>query len=77
MAVANGVTEKLRNNRILTVSVATDPCFGGTSASVLYATDIQLAEQGSRHGFAGPAVIANAIYSGNLNELDRTAPRGF
>lgn len=40
MAVANGVTEKLRRNGILTVSIAADPCFGGTSASVLYATDI-------------------------------------
>ncbi|MEV7213535.1 acetyl-CoA carboxylase carboxyl transferase subunit alpha [Kitasatospora cineracea] len=42
---------------VLTVSVITDPTYGGVAASFATLADVILAEPGARMGFAGPRVI--------------------
>jgi acetyl-CoA carboxylase carboxyl transferase beta subunit/acetyl-CoA carboxylase carboxyl transferase alpha subunit len=46
---------------ILTVSLITDPTYGGVAASFATLTDIVIAEPGARLGFAGPRVIEQTI----------------
>lgn len=46
---------------ILTVSVITDPVFGGVAASFATLCDVIVAEPGARMGFAGPRVIQRTI----------------
>ncbi|MEV5755115.1 acetyl-CoA carboxylase carboxyl transferase subunit alpha [Actinoallomurus sp. NPDC052308] len=46
---------------ILTISVITDPTYGGVAASFATQTDVILAERGARLGFAGPRVIMQTI----------------
>ncbi len=54
---------------VLTVSVITDPTFGGVAASFATLADVIIAEPGARMGFAGPRVIAQTI--------GQTLPEGF
>ncbi|SBT42856.1 acetyl-CoA carboxylase, carboxyltransferase subunit beta [Micromonospora auratinigra] len=54
---------------VLTVSLVTDPTFGGTAASFATLTDVIMAEPGARLGFAGPRVIEQTIR--------RPLPAGF
>jgi acetyl-CoA carboxylase carboxyl transferase subunit beta len=54
---------------ILTISLITDPTYGGVAASFATLPDIILAEPGARLGFAGPRVIAQTIR--------QTLPPGF
>ncbi|MFF5211987.1 acetyl-CoA carboxylase carboxyltransferase subunit alpha [Streptosporangium sp. NPDC000396] len=54
---------------VLTVSVVTDPTFGGVAASFATLADVILIEPGARMGFAGPRVIQQTI----REEL----PKGF
>ncbi|MBV9164006.1 MAG: acetyl-CoA carboxylase carboxyltransferase subunit alpha [Pseudonocardiales bacterium] len=42
---------------VLTISVLTDPTYGGVAASFATLPDIILAEEGARTGFAGPRVV--------------------
>ncbi len=53
---AQAMTE-LDEAGILTVSVITDPTYGGVAASFATLADVILAEPGARMGFAGPRVI--------------------
>jgi acetyl-CoA carboxylase carboxyl transferase alpha subunit/acetyl-CoA carboxylase carboxyl transferase beta subunit len=46
---------------VLTVSLVTDPTFGGVAASFATACDVIIAEPGARLGFAGPRVIEQTI----------------
>ncbi|GAA1772233.1 acetyl-CoA carboxylase carboxyl transferase subunit alpha [Streptomonospora arabica] len=46
---------------VLTVSLVTDPTYGGVAASYATACDVVLAEPGARMGFAGPRVIEQTI----------------
>lgn len=46
---------------ILTISVLTDPTYGGVAASFASLGDVILAEPGARVGFAGPRVIRETI----------------
>ena len=46
---------------ILTVSLITDPTFGGVAASYATLCDVLIAEPGARLGFAGPRVIEQTI----------------
>ncbi|WP_039820060.1 acetyl-CoA carboxylase carboxyl transferase subunit [Nocardiopsis halophila] len=46
---------------ILTVSLVSDPTYGGVAASFATACDVILSEPGARLGFAGPRVIAQTI----------------
>ncbi|MEX5634288.1 acetyl-CoA carboxylase carboxyl transferase subunit alpha [Parafrankia sp. FMc2] len=54
---------------ILTVSLITDPTFGGVAASFATLTDVIIAEPGARLGFAGARVIEQTIRE--------TLPPGF
>ncbi|WP_026311004.1 acetyl-CoA carboxylase carboxyl transferase subunit [Parafrankia elaeagni] len=54
---------------ILTVSLITDPTFGGVAASFATLTDVIVAEPGARLGFAGARVIEQTIRE--------TLPPGF
>lgn len=54
---------------VLTVSLITDPTFGGVAASFATACDVIIAEPGARLGFAGPRVIEQTI--------KRELPAGF
>lgn len=54
---------------LLTVSLITDPTFGGVAASFATACDVIIAEPGARLGFAGPRVIKQTI--------GRDLPAGF
>ncbi|MGW9349610.1 acetyl-CoA carboxylase carboxyltransferase subunit alpha [Nocardiopsis flavescens] len=54
---------------VLTVSLVTDPTFGGVAASFATLADVIVAEPGARMGFAGPRVIAQT--------LGRELPEGF
>jgi acetyl-CoA carboxylase carboxyl transferase subunit beta len=46
---------------LLTITVVTDPTYGGVAASYATQTDIIIAEPGAHLGFAGPRVIENTI----------------
>jgi acetyl-CoA carboxylase carboxyl transferase beta subunit/acetyl-CoA carboxylase carboxyl transferase alpha subunit len=54
---------------ILTVSLITDPTYGGVAASFGTLADVLLAEPGARIGFAGPRVIRQTI--------NQELPEGF
>jgi len=43
------------------ISLLTDPCFGGVTASYATQADVILAEPGAKIGFAGPRVIEQTI----------------
>jgi acetyl-CoA carboxylase carboxyl transferase subunit beta len=57
MATVSQAVAGLREAGLLTVSVVTDPTYGGVAASFATNTDVVLAESGARLGFAGPRVI--------------------
>jgi acetyl-CoA carboxylase carboxyl transferase alpha subunit len=46
---------------IMTISLITDPTYGGVAASFATLSDIMLCEPGARLGFAGPRVIEQTI----------------
>ncbi|WP_433261201.1 acetyl-CoA carboxylase, carboxyltransferase subunit beta [Actinosynnema sp. CS-041913] len=46
---------------LLTVTLVTDPTFGGVAASFATLSDVIIAEPGARMGFAGPRVIRQTI----------------
>ncbi len=45
------------------ITVYTDPCYGGVTASFSSQADFIIAEQGARIGFAGPRVIENTTHA--------------
>ncbi|MFB9237809.1 acetyl-CoA carboxylase, carboxyltransferase subunit beta [Plantactinospora siamensis] len=53
--------DALRTAGLLTVSVITDPTYGGVAASFATAADVVVAESGARMGFAGPRVIRQTL----------------
>jgi len=61
MATVSQAIAALREAGLLTLSLVTDPTYGGVAASFATCTDIVLAESGSRLGFAGPRVIRQTI----------------
>ncbi|WP_282786318.1 acetyl-CoA carboxylase, carboxyltransferase subunit beta, partial [Nocardia sp. CC201C] len=69
MAKTSVALRRLDEAGILTVSVITDPTYGGVAASFATSTDIIIAEPGARLGFAGPRVIRQTI--------GETLPPGF
>lgn len=46
---------------VLSMTLVTDPTYGGVAASFATLTDVLIAEPGARMGFAGPRVIAETI----------------
>jgi acetyl-CoA carboxylase carboxyl transferase subunit beta len=69
MATVSQAIAALREAGLLTVSVLTDPTYGGVAASFATNTDVVLAESGARMGFAGPRVIRQVT--------GRALPEGF
>ncbi|MEU3457040.1 acetyl-CoA carboxylase carboxyltransferase subunit alpha [Micromonospora sp. NPDC006766] len=69
MATVSQAIAGLREAGLLTVSVITDPTYGGVAASFATNTDVVLAEAGARMGFAGPRVIRQVTGA--------TLPEGF
>ncbi|GIJ76876.1 acetyl-CoA carboxylase carboxyl transferase subunit beta [Micromonospora phaseoli] len=72
MATVSQAIAALREAGLLTVSVLTDPTYGGVAASFATNTDLVLAESGARMGFAGPRVIRQ-VTGRNLPEGFQTA----
>ncbi|MFJ6194586.1 acetyl-CoA carboxylase carboxyl transferase subunit alpha [Micromonospora sp. NPDC092111] len=69
LATVSQAVAGLREAGLLTVSVVTDPTYGGVAASFATNTDLVLAESGARMGFAGPRVIRQVT--------GRHLPEGF
>ncbi|MFC3502691.1 acetyl-CoA carboxylase carboxyltransferase subunit alpha [Micromonospora krabiensis] len=69
MATVSQAVAALREAGLLTVSVLTDPTYGGVAASFATNTDVVVAESGARMGFAGPRVIRQVT--------GRALPDGF
>ncbi len=69
MAKTSQALGQLDEAGILTLSLISDPTFGGVAASYATLTDVIVAEPGARLGFAGPRVIQQTIR--------QTLPPGF
>lgn len=69
MARTSARMAELDEAGLLTISVLTDPTYGGVAASFASLADILLIEPGARFGFAGPRVIEQTI--------GRALPPGF
>lgn len=61
MAKTSAVIERLKLQGTPYISVMTDPVYGGVSASLALLGDLNIAEPGSRAGFAGPSIIEQTI----------------
>lgn len=61
MAKTSCAVSKLNENKLLYITVLTEPTFGGVTASFGTLGDIIIAEQGARIGFAGRRVIEQTI----------------
>lgn len=61
MAKTTGALRRLSAARLPHLSLLTDPCYGGVTASYATVADIVLAEPGARIGFAGQRVIEQTI----------------
>jgi acetyl-CoA carboxylase carboxyl transferase subunit beta len=69
MAKTSNAMAALDEAGLLTVTLVTDPTFGGVAASFATLSDLIVAEPGARMGFAGPRVIEQTIR--------RRLPAGF
>lgn len=69
MAKTSQALRRLDEAGVLTLSLITDPTYGGVAASFATLCDVIVAEPGARLGFAGPRVIAQTI--------GETLPEGF
>lgn len=61
MAKTSNAMAELDEAGLLTVTLVTDPTYGGVAASFATLSDVILAEPGARMGFAGPRVIEQTI----------------
>jgi acetyl-CoA carboxylase carboxyl transferase beta subunit/acetyl-CoA carboxylase carboxyl transferase alpha subunit len=61
MAKTSQALGQLDQAGVLTISLITDPTYGGVAASFATLSDIIIAEPGARLGFAGPRVIKQTI----------------
>lgn len=61
MAMTCQALRDLDDAGILTISIVTDPTYGGVAASFATACDVVIGEPGARLGFAGPRVIEQTI----------------
>jgi acetyl-CoA carboxylase carboxyl transferase subunit beta len=69
MAKTSAAIVRLREAAVPYISVLTDPCTGGVSASFAAQGEVTIAEPGALIGFAGPRVIESTIKT--------TLPEGF
>ncbi|MBE8215923.1 MAG: acetyl-CoA carboxylase carboxyltransferase subunit beta [Endozoicomonadaceae bacterium] len=61
MARTSAAVEKMKQQGIPFISVLTDPCYGGVTASYAMLGDINIAEPKASIGFAGPRVIEQTV----------------
>ncbi len=61
MAKTAGAVAKLDRQRLLYISILTNPTTGGVTASFASLGDVVIAEPGALIGFAGPRVIQQTI----------------
>ncbi|HVV22884.1 MAG TPA: acetyl-CoA carboxylase, carboxyltransferase subunit beta [Pseudonocardiaceae bacterium] len=61
MAKTSAALSRLDDAGVLTLSLITDPTYGGVAASFATLTDVLIAEPGARLGFAGRRVIEQTI----------------
>ncbi|MBQ1124562.1 acetyl-CoA carboxylase carboxyl transferase subunit alpha [Streptomyces sp. B15] len=61
MAKTSNALAELDEAGLLTVTLVTDPTYGGVAASFATLSDVVVAEPGARMGFAGPRVIEQTI----------------
>ncbi|MFI5495805.1 acetyl-CoA carboxylase, carboxyltransferase subunit beta [Actinoplanes sp. NPDC051859] len=61
MAKTSNAFAALDEAGLLTITVVTDPTYGGVAASFATLSDVVIAEPGARMGFAGPRVIQQTI----------------
>lgn len=61
MAKTSAVIQRMRGLGLPYISVMTDPCFGGVSASLALLGDLNIAEPNALIGFAGPRVIEQTV----------------
>jgi acetyl-CoA carboxylase carboxyl transferase subunit beta len=61
MAKTSAALRHLDEAGIMTISLVTDPTYGGVAASFATLCDVIIAEPGARFGFAGPRVIKTTI----------------
>jgi acetyl-CoA carboxylase carboxyl transferase subunit beta len=61
MAKTSAVIERMKSQGVPYISVMTDLVYGGVSASLALLGDLNIAEPGSRAGFAGPSIIEQTI----------------
>jgi acetyl-CoA carboxylase carboxyl transferase subunit beta len=61
MAKTSQAIARLHDAGLLYVTLLTDPTYGGVSASFAFLGDVEVAEPGSRIGFAGAKVIEQTI----------------
>jgi acetyl-CoA carboxylase carboxyl transferase subunit beta len=61
MAKTSAALTALSEARLPHISVLTDPCMGGVTASYASSADVVIAEPGALIGFAGPRVIEQTI----------------
>lgn len=61
MAKTSNALAELDEAGLLTITLITDPTYGGVAASFATLSDIIVAEPGARMGFAGPRVIEQTI----------------
>jgi acetyl-CoA carboxylase carboxyl transferase subunit beta len=59
------------------LTLLSDPCFGGVSASYAMQSDIRIGVSKARLGFSGPAVILNTQFAMDQNEYDLNCPAKF
>jgi len=62
MAKTSAALGRLGEERLLFISVLTDPTFGGVTASYASLGDIHIAEPGALIGFTGPRVIKQTMH---------------
>ncbi|MGC4994532.1 carboxyltransferase subunit alpha [Nocardia salmonicida] len=61
MAKTSNMMSALDLAGVLTLTLVTDPTYGGVTASFASLSDVIVAEPGARLGFAGPRVIAQTV----------------
>ena len=61
MAKTSQAVARLHEAGLLYMSLLTDPTYGGVSASFAFLGDLEIAEPGSRIGFAGAKIIEQTI----------------
>lgn len=69
MAKTSSAIARLNKEKLLFISILTDPTMGGVAASFAFLGDIIIAEPRALIGFAGPRVIKETIH--------RELPQGF